>query len=313
MNNTKEDDWLNYLKLILTVISMTGCIFVCLLFIFVKRIRSFPMEMVVYLCMACLFVNISYSIYTVGETVDDNLCKSQTFLMIWSETSMYLWAAIIGFWLYQRVVHMEEGNNEKASCLQRMKFLSIGYIFPVIISTIGYFLDIYGPSGDWCWVKKDTNKANIFAILLYVFDWLLIFINFFYNYLVIRYLDKELYSKEEKALLSKYIWKLLRYPLIQVICMGPGTLFRFCEVFLNQEITTLSTIHLIFTCSQGILYALAYGFTTQVKEVLKEMVLFICCCCRVSEEVQQPQNADTSFKESSNSDLMVPLERNDTI
>jgi hypothetical protein len=308
-----EENWLNYLKLTLTIISMTGCLFVCLLFIFIKQIRNFPMEMVAYLCVACLFVNISYSLYTVGDVIDDNLCNSQTFLMIWSETSMYIWAAIIAYWLYQRVVHLED-NLEKTTCLQRMKFLSLGYIFPIIVATIGYYLDIFGPSGSWCWVKRDTNKAIAFSISLYALDWLLIFINFVYNLLIIRYLGKELHSKEEKELLSKYIWKLLRYPLIQIICMGPGTLLRFSEVFLHKEITILSTIHIILTCGQGILYALAYGFTTQVKEVLKDICLFICCCCRwqTTEVIPEPNN-DMSYKESSNSELMVPLERSNTL
>ena len=91
--------------------------------------------------------------------------------------------------------------------------------------------------------------------------------------------------------------------------MGPGTLFRFCELFLNKEFTVLSTIHLIFTCSQGILYAIAYGFTTQVKEVLKEK---LCCCRKTELSVQNVSNETSSVKTSSNnSDLMIPLERND--
>jgi hypothetical protein len=311
MNNNQEEDWLKYLKLTLTTISMTGCVFVILLFILVKRIRSFPMEMVCCLCFSCLIVNLSYALYYVESNydIDNHLCQGQAFLMVFSETSMYLWAALIGYWLFQRVVNLEQ-NNEKTTCLQRTRFYLMGYILPLIISGIGYIMNTFGPSGPWCWVKSGEVKAQIFSILIYIFTWLLIFINFFYNYLIVRYLTKELQSKEEKQLLSKYIWKLLKYPLIQVICMGPGTLFRFFQVALSMEIKGLSVVHILFTCSQGILYALAYGFTTQVKEVLKELIS--CVYCRKDNIVESDEKSNSSRKESSNnSDYLIPLERSD--
>jgi hypothetical protein len=91
-------------------------------------------------------------------------------------------------------------------------------------------------------------------------------------------LSKELKSQEEIALFKQYIWKLLKYPVIQLICMTPGTLNRFLKTVIKEDVPMMSAIQLIFTALQGILYALAYGYTTQVKNALYDTYLKFCCC-----------------------------------
>ncbi len=70
----------------------------------------------------------------------------------------------------------------------------------------------------------------------------------------------------------------MKYPVIQIICMTPGTLNRFFKTVLKEDIPVMSAIHLIFTALNGILYALAYGYTKQVKSALYESYLKVCCC-----------------------------------
>ena len=285
--NILNQEWFKIIHICLTIISMIGNCFVFVIFILYKKLRSFQFEMVTYLSLSCFWVNVSYIIYpSAGDTT---WCQIQAFLMIWSESCMYSWTVIIAYWLYDRVVNFDIYANEKPTLASRIKFYFVGCFIPFLIALIGYIINAFGRDDTWCWVDSKDNKAgSIYGMFIFGLLWIIIFANFLLFYLIIKYLSKELKSREELELFKQYIWKLLKYPIIQLICMTPGTLNRFLKTVLNEDLPMISAIQLIFTALNGILYALAYGYTTQVKSALYESYMKICCCKKQNLNNSEP-------------------------
>ena len=193
--------------------------------------------------------------------IDKIRCNIQGFTMVWFENSQYLWCTLIAWSVYNSVICFDGNISQKTTFYKRIKYLFIGYVLPFIIALYGFFRDLYGPSGNWCWiesVQEDVyDERKIFSVILFSFVWVLIFSNFTLNYLVIRFLNKEFISPQEKELAKKYIWKLIRYPLIQIICIFPGTIDRLLEVFFHKQVHFLKVLHLICILVQGIAYGIA--------------------------------------------------------
>jgi hypothetical protein len=272
-----------------------------------RTLRSFQFELVANLVFSATIASLSYLIYYIPASEkhpqrynDETLCQMQSFIMIWFETSTCTWAALIGLSVYQSVIYFEENRN-KTNWSKRIKFLLAGYILPMIISLIGLLLNYNGVSGRWCWVYDNNIGDEIYASILYWIQWLLILTNFILNYRVVVFLDKEMHSREERELVKKYMWKLIRYPIIQAICLFPGSINRFLRIFLGIDYEVLSILHLIFVILQGFFYAIAYGYNPQVGNALYETFLS-CYCCRVASRTQSESSLKSRHSSLNHSD-----------
>jgi len=242
-----------------------------------------------------MMTTFSYIFYYVYDVDDINIlnptkCKIQAFLMIMFENSQYIWATIIGFYVYQAVYNFEEIENISV-CYKRVIYISIGFGIPLVISFVCFECNVLGASRNtrWCWIgpidEKHQTDPNIayFQTILYAFVWILIIINFILNCKALRYLNRHFVSIEEQQMIKGYIWKLLRYPFIQIICILPGTINRLMQIIWNRNNATLQVFQLIFTTLEGLLFAIAYGYTTQVKSTLSENLnryFYYCPCFR---------------------------------
>jgi hypothetical protein len=203
-------------------------------------------------------------------------------MMVWFENSQYLWATLIGFSVYQKIINFEE-NDVKTTWVKRSKYLCVGYVFPLILALICLLRGVYGQSGRFCWISTEQDfgvkpENTIFQIFLYSLVWILIIINFTYTIKVVNFLDKNFTTKEEREITRRFIWKLLRYPIIQAICIIPSTINRFLQI-IDHESEVLQTIHVYFVASQGLIYAIAYGYNPQVRSRLVRTFRMYCYCC----------------------------------
>lgn len=295
-------NWIRILELSLGIVSILGCFFVLFVYFYYKKLRSFQFELIANLTFSSLVASFSYLLFYIPlDVIDlskynkDCMCQAQAFIMVWSETSEYTWAALIGYSVYQSVINFEE-NKKKTNWTKRIKYLFCGYVIPFAISLTGLFLDTYGAAGQWCWVESNTQRGIIFASVIYWMQWVLILVNFILNWIVVRFLDLEMKSQEEKELVKKYMWKLLRYPIIQAICLLPASINRFVKTFLKKQFFILDLLHMIFVITQGLCYAINYGYTPQVRNAIYE-TFTNCYCC----DVKSRRQSESSLKSKTES------------
>jgi hypothetical protein len=278
-------DWVNIIEYFLGSLSIIGCFFVILVFVCYKEIRSFPFESVVYLTISSMITAISYLLYYIKpnhKSENESACQFQAFIMVWFENSQYLWASLIGYSVYQKIINFDE-NDFKTTWAMRCKYLGVGYVFPFILALICLLRGVYGQSGRFCWISTEQDfgvktENTIFQIFLYCMIWVLIIINFAFTIGVVNFLDKNFTSREEREITKRYIWKLLRYPIIQAILIIPSTINRFLQI-IDKESEILQTIHVYFVASQGLIYAIAYGYNSQVINRLVKTFKVYCYCC----------------------------------
>lgn len=278
--------WLYYLELGFGCLSLLGNFFVIFVYFFYKQLRCFAFELVIYLTIACMFNNLSYLIHyrpSINFTETQmTLCYVQAFMMVWFETSQIIWTTLIAISLYVNVVKFDE-TDSNSNCMKRVIFLLVGFAFPLSFSIIGITMGYFGPGSNYCWINSIDNSigAIIYGNVIYLLVWILIITNVTITIIVIRHLNKLYNNEEEKELISRYIYKLIKYPIIQVICLIPATINRIIYVFLKETFFPIQVISMCFLASQGLLYAIAYGYNTQVREILRKSLkkTFKCCTC----------------------------------
>ncbi len=278
-------DWTKLVVYLVGSLSISGGIFILLVFFCYRKLRNFSFECVAYLTLSSIMTTISYMInYIEIDKIPLDIplkCKAQAFMMVLFENSQYIWSMLIAYYIHQMVIYFED-NYKKSHKYQRINFLIIGYLIPLVMALVALWRDVYGPSGRWCWINTTTNsiEQKVFSFVFYFMVWIMIFLNFYFNYRVIQYLNRESSSQNEREMINKYHKKLMIYPLIQIICIMPGTIYRFIYIVLNHDIFFIQLIQMIFTLLQGFLYAIVYGYTAQVRKALKGTFENLFCCCR---------------------------------
>lgn len=276
-----------YINMTLACLSIAGCLFIIIIFLLYKSIRSFAMEQVIYLTFSCLITTISYILQALdpekvrksgeGLSPDEllNICKIQSFLMVWFENSQFISATLIAFTIYRSVIFSEEIITGKTQSRRIIYLLTI-YFCPFVFSLIGLLsFSVFGPSDFWCFIKigqenHENNTDNIiFYSLNYTVFWILIGLNFYFNIKIIYFIRKELINNENEVISAQnYIRKLAIFPIIQTLLLIPGTINRFTELILNKNITALMLIQVTAACSSGFIYSIVYGLNNQIKALL---------------------------------------------
>jgi len=72
-----------------------------------------------------------------------------------------------------------------------------------------------------------------------------------------------------KSFDAKRVYELIWYPLVLLLCWGPGVIYWIVMRVSGKEVVPLVYMHFFLSTAQGFFNALIYGFTYQVKEVLK--------------------------------------------
>ncbi len=264
---------IKYINIPLGIFSLTGCLLIILTFIIFEDIRSFVLEMVFYLAFSCFMHTLAYIIYfpKSSNDSDEKICKFQAFIMLFFGDSQFIWTSLISYSIFQSVINLRDISAKNYKC-KRLFYIFIGFGIPLLFSFTGYIIDIYGVSGFWCYIsQKKEFKFKFFLILNYVFLWICIFLNFIFYITVIKYIKKHFIDEEDSNKIKKiYIYSLISYFLIQIICILPGTINRLFQSITDERITCLDFIQSIFDCSQGLAYSVVYGFNPTVKESLRK-------------------------------------------
>jgi len=264
-------DIIKYINLPLGIISILGCLLIIISFIFFEKIRSFVLELVFYLALSSLMHTLTYIIY-IPKNIEDSekgICQFQAFSMLLFGDAQFIWTTLISYSIYQSVIYLKEISTKNSKC-KRFLYILIGFGIPLIISLLGLFLNILGFSGFWCYVKLcDEIKHKIFFVFNFVFIWICILLNFIFYCKVINFIKINFSGSEEDSQDKKYIYSLISYFLIQILCIMPATVNRMYQLFTNERMNFLDYLQSIFDCSQGLAYSIVYGFNPTLRESIK--------------------------------------------
>jgi len=304
-----------YINLSLASLSILGCLFIIIIFSLYKSIRSFAMEQVMYLTFSCLIATISYILQgldpnLVKESGKDiqsreniNICKIQSFLMVWFENSQFISSTLIAFTVYRSVIFSEDFITGKSKS-RRIIYLIAIFLFPFLFSLIGLiFFSVFGPSNFWCYIKLPSKDGEInldskvFYALNYTVFWILIGLNFYFNIKIISFIKKEFISNENEIISARnyYIRKLVIFPIVQSVLIIPGTINRFIQLVFQKDFSILIIIQVTFACSSGFIYSIVYGLNDQIKTLLKNTYNYYMG----REQIVGNNNSNSSFQDSS--------------
>lgn len=125
---------------VLCSFSITGLVFVQIVFWFFRSIRTFALELVALLCLSNILFNVSvYFPISTGDNAETyqngNLsvsCTIQAFINIMFDLSSMIWTTIIGFTAYISVANQEHLERNKMK--YRIGFILLAYLLPLAYS-----------------------------------------------------------------------------------------------------------------------------------------------------------------------------------
>ena len=98
--------WEYYFVFAICIVTFSCLLFVIIPFLFMPSLRNSKLELIFYLAIATIFKDSSYMIKW-NLTDRDFLCKVQSFIMVSTETSQYIWGFIIGHFIHHAIQHLK--------------------------------------------------------------------------------------------------------------------------------------------------------------------------------------------------------------
>lgn len=98
--------------------------------------------------------------------------------------------------------------------------------------------------------------------------------NCFFFIKVIYKVKRDLNSSSDAEIVNKFTTKLKWYPIVQIICLLPGTINRIYNFSTQHEVFVLTLIQALFDFSSGFFFAIVYGLNPTIRNA-------ICSCFRV--------------------------------
>ncbi|CAD8104669.1 unnamed protein product [Paramecium sonneborni] len=201
------------------------------------------------------------------EDSNNTLCLLQSYFINASQLSSIMyplfikrWTAIIAFILYQSCV-----NNQKEEALSLYGYLFFGFCIPFSISIYPFFTHDYGLAGISCWIKEDNiDNSYRSTIIRYINFYIPLIVIILYNSIIYIIIICKLYGISEQQ--TKFIYKMISYPLILIICWIFTAFNRTYEEISQQQQIWLLYLSKALSGLMGFFNYIGYGFTPQVRE-----------------------------------------------
>ncbi len=123
----------NIIEIITQISSGISLLFLSLiiiLFAYLKQIRSFATELILYLSISCIMFSVGFFL---PKTIP-LYCTIQGFIYISMDQSSLLWISFIGYTAYYSISRFQ--TFEKQLNLYRIMFFIIAYLLPLIYATV---------------------------------------------------------------------------------------------------------------------------------------------------------------------------------
>ena len=255
---------------IVSAISLIGCIFIIIMYNKFKSLKVFAFKLVYILA---IFDCIT-AVFSIIPTYLDNsrtnpLCTVQAFFIQFSALASILWTGVIALILYLQVI-MQKNEVEK---YYKVFFWAV-MIMSLLCALIPVFTDDYEYIGGWCDLTYGSARGTIYRYaLFYDWVWLVIVFDIYAYVCVIKRIKKEFTIRNTFIDEGRALVKRLRfYPVILVVCYTPITLTRILQTVENRFPEWVILICLVLANLMGIFNAIVYGLNETVRLEFKAWV-----------------------------------------
>eukprot|EP00035_Acanthoeca_spectabilis_P004100 m.98768 g.98768 ORF g.98768 m.98768 type:complete len:336 (+) comp12442_c0_seq4:128-1135(+) len=247
-----------------SVLAVLGCSFVVGMIVLFKTYHNYGQRLILNLTIAA-FLNTAP--YFMGRQRDSFGCTAQAFIITWFNWNVLVWVLCITHKLGLNILREDAGERWERT------YHLCGWGIGLVFAIIPLAMDMYGPSGVWCWVKdnEDATTALRFGIW-YVPLWIGIVILSVANFSIIRNVRKRerrwegTYNPDvvaEKEFLRAQVAPIKWYPLVYMACMVFPTVNRIQNAASpDQPVFSLLLLHSLSSPLQGLINSVIYAYNT---------------------------------------------------
>lgn len=255
-NVNTYDDVLGYIVLVLLSISIAGALLTLLTFLIFPKIRTYPIKLIMYLCLVIIIGNLWFILCFEPEfRKDSGLCFITGMIVHGFYVANFCWTFCIAFNFYQMIVR----RNRESESLEKWYHLFSWGIPGLCVLCTTCVLD-YGDTGGACYV---TSALYIF-LFFFIPGLTIISLNAILFFFVIREIHETLASAPKTDKKDKK--KEIRVYISIFISIGLSWIFGFFMVLFPERIVQLIflTLFSIFTPAQGFLIFIFYCLNFKV-------------------------------------------------
>lgn len=248
-------------------LSLIGCVFMILVIWLFRRYVAFAQRLILYLSISALLDCVAYLMG--GLHPDGPLCNFQGFWLTYFDWAVLLWVSCITFNLYMNVVRAIETDRFE------WVYHLVCCLFPLLMSSLPFIGDHYGPAGAWCWIIEDWKwrvgiwYGPLFGIIA------LLFVTYIY---IVVTLSKKVSTWEgtydpdterNKQMLKEDIKPLRGYPFVCLAVSIFPLIYRIQNaVSTGNPVFTLVLLASISSPLHGALNAIVFGMDRNIFEQL---------------------------------------------
>jgi len=285
-----ENDTLVLLNVICSSLSFCGSLTIIVCYLYIVELRSFAFRLVFFVSLSDLFACIFRFL---GDPHNSTLCQLQAFGTNVFDLTSFMWVAAIAAVI--NMVRVKVEMFEPEIFLQRCHII----IWPscLLVSILPFFSNSYGPAGGWCWIKDSDTIDDVWRVLCFYVELLMIFCYLVYVYCGLYvYLKKDDdISEDSQAMLRKVVF----FPLVIFVCYFFAFVRRMLEICgLTHTPYWLAVLHITFSSLLGLGNAIVYG---AVNASVRHHIMTICC--KGSEEeppIDKVQMGETEIEDDLN-------------
>ena len=255
----KEDIALFVTQAIMCSISIVGSLIVISIYMSAKSLRTFPFKLVFWLNLNNLLRSLAIIVPGVLQNSPSIICQIDAYIMYSSSLGGILWTFVIAYKMNQSMLQ----NSSDLESDFSFYTLNI-FLIPFSVCLVPFAFDLYGSNELNC-LLINSQLGEIFRFTLYYFPASIVTV---YCCIVYRRTVKKI--KEDNSESNNQILRLVYFPLILIICIGPMCLLRIFESFGLFNFY----VYLIFSgiwCLNGFFDTLAYALTPPVIQHLKSV------------------------------------------
>lgn len=247
-----------YIYLILSIVSVLFSVICVFLYVkFANISNNYAAKLIVFLSLADI-CGWTPGIITTFESIIEQKSQNELdnasciFLAVWKtffNNMTNVCVLLIGFFLFVNV-YLQRNPQKFQNLVYFAAFLII-----LILTIIPAITDNYGDvDGSTCWIQGYYMRLAVFYIPVIV----ILIIDFVFIWLTIQKIRKlELMPQYQRNLIIKFV----SFPIIMLVCWGPGTLKRILDNSVNEEdLLFLKYLMYILMPLQGVFNPLAYLF-----------------------------------------------------
>jgi hypothetical protein len=263
-------------------VSLIGSLFIVVIYLCYKDLHNITFRLIFYMSLSDILNGVTFFLPSEGTT-----CYVQAVGNTIFPLSSVLWTSVIAFCLHRIVI------KEDYELMRFEKYyLLYAYGLPLLAVVPPAAAGAFGYAQGWCWIRASGEDYVLGSVLrmicFYIPLWSVIIYNISVYVTIIRQLNYEIeFMTEDRGMQGSLVRRLVFYPIILVVCYSVVTAKRIYDIVdPDEDNLVLTIIAWVFQCANGLLNAVAYGYSDTVKERL---------CSRCLKRDRYDSNASDDF------------------